>query len=243
MELLKEITEAADKENHLIKEANNIANGIKDQGSYSAAADMSGTIKKAIKNIEAVGGPLIKKTWSAYKEAKALLDNLIKPLKESESVIKKGLLTYDQKIENERREAERKALIAKQEAEKKVAEEKKKAEDEQLRKAEEAEKKGNMEEAKKIIEAPVAPVAPLEPVASPVMPEKPKASGISYRDNWKVQVFDTRALLGAIIAEIVSIESVSVNMSFLNSLARTQKNALDIPGVRAINDRVVNQRV
>lgn len=255
--ILAPINEAAERSAGLITEAQQRAQAITDPASYQVAADLNANIKRAIKHLEDVGSPLVKKTWEAYKEAKGLLDARLKPLQQAESIIKVGMRTYDDKVaaeqarieaENRRIKeaydrAERERIQKQQEAEAK----RKRDEDEALEKAMEAETAGKKTEADAILASvqppPVAPPPPPPPPVVKEVPLRPAATGVSYRDNWKAEVNDLTLLVKAVAEGKASIDYLLPNTVMLNALAKNKKEAMAIPGVRAWNDRVVSQRV
>lgn len=249
---LAPINEAAERSSALILETRQRAAAITDTASYQAAADLSANIKRAIKHLEAVGGPLVKKTWDAYKEAKGLLDARLRPYQEAETIIKNGLRTYDDRIaaeqaaieaENQRRAREHAEKVWQEEQ---AAAKRKRDEDEALAKAMKAEEAGNKAKADAILETiqptpPPAPPPPPPPVQ--VAPLRPAAAGVSYRDNWKAEVVDLMALVKAVASGQASIDYLMPNNAMLNSLAKSKKETMAVPGVKAWNDRVVNQRI
>lgn len=74
-------------------------------------------------------------------------------------------------------------------------------------------------------------------------PARPAAAGVSYRDNWKAEVTDLMALVQAVAGGKAPIDYLLPNATVLNALAKGKKETMAIPGVKAWNDRVVNQRV
>ncbi len=60
----------------------------------------------------------------------------------------------------------------------------------------------------------------------------PTVSGVSFRENWRIEVVDKLALVKAIAARAELVNLVEPNMKALNHLARAHKDTLEIPGVR-----------
>lgn len=180
-------------------------------------------------------------------------------LLEAETTIKRGMLAYSDRIERERQEAVRKAReeeeraaalerdrIAKEQA---AAAEARKAAEEKLDSARDA---GERTEAmRKLHETEQVEqrlqdegfAASANPTAShaAVGPAKPKAAGVSRRDNWKWKAEDEPA---AALAKLVSAAArdkqllayLDFNGPALTSAARALKSHANIPGVRVFND-------
>jgi len=67
-------------------------------------------------------------------------------------------------------------------------------------------------------------------------------SGISSRENWSAQVTDKAALVKAAAENPAYLAYLEPDMKSLNALARAQKNALAIPGVKAVNQAGLSVR-
>jgi hypothetical protein len=73
---------------------------------------------------------------------------------------------------------------------------------------------------------------PTEPGA-PLDAQSPShVAGVSFRENWRVEVIDKVAFVGAIAARPELVNLVDPNLSALGHLARAHKGALNLPGVR-----------
>jgi hypothetical protein len=105
----------------------------------------------------------------------------------------------------------------------------KRAEEEALAAAIEEEQNGNVTEAEKIISEPVY-VPPVK-VASSI----PTSKESHLRTTYSAEVTDLRALVEAIASGKAPLQSVAPDMTFLNGQARSYKDALKIPGVKAIS--------
>jgi len=85
---------------------------------------------------------------------------------------------------------------------------------------------GRAEEAhamRQTAELVTAPVAPLTP---------PKVAGISSRSNWSAECTDLAALIAHVAAHPEYLNLLQPNQQALTALAKAQKRALNIPGVR-----------
>jgi hypothetical protein len=73
---------------------------------------------------------------------------------------------------------------------------------------------------------------PAESEAQPAITERLRqVFGVSFRDNWRVEVTDKLALVKAIAARPELVNLVDPNMNALNHLARAHKDTLEIPGI------------
>jgi len=105
----------------------------------------------------------------------------------------------------------------------------KRAEEEALRQALEAEAAGEKEEAEAIIQEPVY-VPPIR-----VMSEVPKSKESHIRETWSAEGFDLMATVKAIAEGKAPLQAIEYDMTFLNGQARSYKQSLNIPGVRAVS--------
>ncbi len=59
-----------------------------------------------------------------------------------------------------------------------------------------------------------------------------RVEGVSFRENWRIEVIDKATFVNAIAARPELVNLVEPNLSALAHLARAHKSAVDIPGVR-----------
>ena len=113
------------------------------------------------------------------------------------------------------------------------------AEKERARLAEDAaraEEEGDTETAEVVREeATHVHVEQAPPAATPSGP-------VHIRETWKAEVTDLRALALAVGEGHHLLEFVQANMQALNAMARTQKGAMNIPGVKAVMEKSVAAR-
>jgi hypothetical protein len=118
------------------------------------------------------------------------------------------------------------------------------AEDERRKKEAEAKK---LEEDRKLADAAVAETPAEaeailnEPVNVPavhVAPQVAKVSGIQMRDNWKADGHDLMATVKFVAAHPEYSYLLTYSATGLTSVARSQKSAAKIPGIRVWNDPV-----
>lgn len=146
-------------------------------------------------------------------------------LERAESTIKRACLAWDGEQDRKRREAEAEAA--------------RKADEERKRLAAEAAKQaaaGNTETAHAITQA-AQMVAPI-----PVAIERPKIAGESTRDVWRAELTDLVALARAVGNGQASPECLLPNMPVLNGQARALKGSLQLPGVKAVCEKVLSSR-
>ncbi len=76
-------------------------------------------------------------------------------------------------------------------------------------------------------------------VATPILaPQTPKVTGISHRETWHAEVTSLHSLVAAAAQNPQAyLMYLTPNMQALNSVARTQKAALDIPGVKPVAEQ------
>ncbi len=118
------------------------------------------------------------------------------------------------------------------EEEKRLQEEaRKRAEEEALRQALEAEAAGESQEAEQIIAEPVY-VPPIK-----VMSEIPKSKESHIRETWSAEGIDLMGTVKAIAEGNAPLQAVQYDMIFLNGQARSYKQVLNIPGVKAISKK------
>jgi hypothetical protein len=197
---------------------------IIDDSSYQKGGQLLLTIKALRKEINETFDPIIAKAYAAHKEAKAQKTKVEEPLVRAECIIKPAMAEYDTKLEQQRL-AEQRRL---------EEEARKKAEEEKLADAIHAEQQGDKETAESIINEP----AQVIPIVQKV--EKQKISGISFRENWSAQVVNLMALVKAVAAGEQPITYLQANQTSLNQIARAQKTAMSVPGVRAVCEKITN---
>lgn len=148
---------------------------------------------------------------------------MLTPLTEAETIIKKAMVIYTAAVEKARREAEEAARKRQQEET-----------DRLLAMALKAEEEGddhgvavNMAMAQMIDE-----MKPTQGIA------KPSAAGTSIRKTWKARVLDPKA----VPAYVNGIEIREIKMSALNDLAKMTNGTLEIPGVEFYQENTLAVR-
>lgn len=192
---------------------------------------------------------------------KALTEFFVGPeaqLDRAELLLKREMNDFDEREEDRRREAQRKAeaeaakerarladLAAaaeqkareKAEADRVAAEVARAAGDD--RKAEKLETRAAVTESRGLDRAQVLALAAQSMVSHMVPTEAPKVSGISRRDNWTAVVEDLGKLVAAVAAGTVPLRALQPDMAFLNKQAKALQQDLSYPGVRPHKERVL----
>jgi hypothetical protein len=186
---------------------------------YQVAAEKLLACAAMRKKIEEHHAPLKQKAHEAHKAICEAEKSLLSPILEAERILKSGIGAYDleqRRIaeERERKEREEQGRLAAEMLEASI---------------EEAEANGaSAEEVAAIIEAPL--VIPRAPAAHAVQ----KVSGVATATVWKAEVIDMAKLVAYIAtpAGRQFLGLVQPNTTAMNSLARSLKNSVNIPGVR-----------
>lgn len=204
---------------------------VVDDATSVRASEMLKGIKALRQRIAETFDPHIKRAHDAHRALCREKQEAEAPLTEAETILKRGLVAYDDAQEAARRVREREL------EEQARREEETRRLDAAAALEREAQAAGDptlLYEAEEMIAAPVP-----TPVVS-VAKTTPKVAGIVYRDNWKAHPdVDVKALAAAITSGAVSVTLLLPNMTALNQLARATKGSQPIPGVRFFNDRGV----
>lgn len=201
------------------------ANAVKivDADSYVKASGLWQDIRALRAKVKESFDPIIQKAHAAHRAALDSKAKVDAPLEVAEKTVKKAMNAWDEEQERIRQEEQRR-----------LQEEARKREEEaRLAAAIEAEQAGAKEEAEQILEEPVY-VAPVV-----VQKQTPKVQGGPvFRTVWKHQVTDLIALVKAVAAGHAPLTAIQANDVFLGQQARSLKDALRIPGVKAYSERV-----
>ncbi len=177
----------------------------------------------------------------AKKEVLAARDTLIKPLEAARGVLSGKAVTYQQEQERIAAEAQRKAdeeaRIAREKAEAEAAEK----EAARLAALEEAIEEGDEEKAEEILEAEPEPVEEIAPVPI-IAPALAQVKGAGTRTTWKAEVVDFMQLVNYVAANPEWEFLLEPSMPGLNRIAVSQKDKMDVPGVKAVSSTGVVTR-
>ncbi len=183
-----------------------------DNASNEEAAGFLKKIKADQKEIKNFFAEMKEAAAAAHKAICNRENSLLKPLQESESLLKNKMSVFWEAQEKIRIEAERKAA---EEAEKLNSE------------AVAAIKEGDEEKAQELTTQANIRTAAVQ-VSAPQ-----KVSGISVREVWKWEVTDINA---------VPRQYLIVNESALNAIAKSAKDTLKVPGIRFYAEKSIAAR-
>lgn len=238
---------------------------VKDQASLDEAGCMlTDVIKPLRKQAAEVFNPIIAAAHKSHAEALAGKAKVEKPLIEAEDILKRsvgGYLREQERIRSEEENRLRREQREREEREAKEAEarriEEEKALNEQIARehAEEVERQLEAlpantpaEVVRDICTQPepepirIAPEMPVFMSAVTVAPRVVTPTGVSTTQKWKAEVFSVQLLCRAIADGKIPANFIEPNMTALNAMARANKQALNVPGVRAVADTTVSAR-
>lgn len=194
--------------------------------SHGEALERIKKLRRGEKMIADAFEPSRKAADAAKKEILSLRDGLIGPLAEARTIYDRTALAYEQE---ERRKAEEEQRRLQEIA-------RKQEEERQLQDAIAAEQSGNVAERDAILaETPSVPVVKVAPAVAQV-------EGVSTRTTWSAEVTDMEALIGYVASHLEWSSLLMPNGPNLNRLAVAQREALSIPGVRAVASTVRSSR-
>jgi hypothetical protein len=190
---------------------------VSDEPSLLHAVDFAKRIKAKAKEVADYWKPLKDSAYKVHRALTAREAELLAPLAEAESHLKRGISAYQAEQERIRREEQRRL------------------EEESRRKAEEERESLllQIEDAGATAEE-VAAVANMPLAVAPVMVAAPvaKPAGLSVRETWKAAVIDKAALVRYVAANPNMLHLLAVDQPALNALAKAMKSAGSIPGVK-----------
>lgn len=159
---------------------------------------------------------------AAHKELVAKEAQMLKPLKDAESIIKTAMLAYDAEVKRQRREAEEAA---------------RKAREAEVRRLESiavmAEEQGDEETAE--IMRDMAEEVPIGEITAAVAPV---SKGLSVRTTWKARVVDPKL----VPAYFEGMELRTINQAALNNIAKWRNGEAQVPGVEFYQDSTMSVR-
>lgn len=218
---------------------------------YEAGAEQLKAIKGKIKQLNDQRLGITRKMDEAKKAVMALFKPAIDKLEMAESCLKEAMGHWDeeqrkaaaaaQKLldDHARQEKERIEAIAREQEEKAKAEANRAAELAAAGDTEAAEQAKSSAAAAAMVARSLGATATVM-VAPTAQTETPKVEGIRYTSTWKATVVDKRALLAHILAEAdknpALLDMVDINMAPLHDMARSLKDAMQVPGVTAAEE-------
>ncbi len=196
---------------------------IHDQESYDAAMDFLEKVRRYRRWMASILDPIIQATNEAHKKALGQKKRIEKPAIQAELIVKQRKVGFD--LEQRR--------LQEEEQRRREAEAKREREEMLLNAAEHAETQGAPRETvDAILEQP--DTAP--PPAAPPMHRIDKR--VYTRDVWKGEVTDMKALIAAAASGKAPATVLQGNQTVINALAKSLRDTMDIPGLRAYCDKV-----
>lgn len=221
----RDATRAAKEVSAVVEQASRYAL-IRDAVTYTeAAVYLREQVKPALKRLKAFREAILAPMRATLATQRDTLDGMAAPLTEAETVLKAGMLAWE--------EAES-ARIAKEEAAA-LAEAEEAARVEQAAEAQAVRDMGDEEAATEIEELEIA-------VVPPVVERTTRPVGIGMTLRWDAKVVDIKALCAAVAAGEVPINAVQPNMPVLRDMARKQKTDACWPGVEVFSVRGMTSR-
>lgn len=196
---------------------------IHDQESYDAALDWMQRSHNFLRRWDAIFDPIIQSTHQAHKKALAQKNLIAKPVIQSQLIVKQRKVQFD--LEQSRKQEE--------EQRRREAEAKREHEEMLLRAAEHAETQGAPRET---VDAILDKPDTAPPPAAPPIHRVDKR--VYTRDVWKAEVTDMKALIRAAASGKAPPTLLMGNSTAINALAKSLRDTMDIPGLRAYCDKV-----
>lgn len=218
---------------------------VRDAISYAVAGQSLKILQSVRDRAFAFLDPMREAAYKAYQFIQKRQKEALDPIDDAINHVKRGMGAWNQEQERLR--------LAKQAEQNRLAEEEaerqRKLQSEQMTMAEvqDALDQGDTARAEEIIANPIeAPTPYVAPVHVPS--SVPQVKGVSSRSNWKVDVetLDVKQLLVAVKTGKFDVERASMLVRFdvpsLNRLAKSLREAYDVPGSRAYDDSVITSR-
>lgn len=198
---------------------------ITTQPQYVASAGLLKRIKTKAQELDELRRSMTRPLDEAKSRIMALFRPATDQLAQAEAALKGAMLTFT-------REEERKRLILEAELREKAAKEAERL----MARAQRARDKGQDDKAVALED--MADMVPVPIIAS----QAPLVSGVAARQTWRAEVTDLQALAKAVGEGQVPMTLLLPNMTVLNSLARSLKKELSIPGVKAVTGEILVAR-
>lgn len=187
---------------------------VTDDRQYAEAGEFGVLLKKKMAEVTAFFAPMKKAAHDAHKQVCDREKQMLTPLKNAESTLKKSMAAYALKKEQERKEAEEAARrLAQEEANRK------------LEAAIAAEQNGDAAALKAaMLDAEIADTASRTVV---VESNTPKAKGVSMQKDWEIIDIDLSKVPDSIAGVVIR----PVDTAAVMKLIRASKGAIQIEGI------------
>lgn len=224
---------------NLIKEALSFLDSIESiviQGEpqYHYAVKSCKEIKRLAKLLESEKKTLTEPFYRPYKEIMAEFKSPIESLTAGEGKFKRAMSTYKQEEQRKQIALQRKlnaeSAETRRKAEEKAHEESEKAKSYLMEGKDELTEKASMR-AENAMEKATETVAP-------VVEDKTKAQGLSYRTDYKCIEEDKKAAILFMAENPMMIFNIAIDLKKLEKIAKIQKGHLGIPGIRVVPHQV-----
>mgnify|MGYP003649587028 CR=1 FL=1 len=198
---------------------------IVDQSSYDLAVERRVAAKTWLKGAGEFFDGIIKPIYSSYKNAMEKKKLVVEPVERTVADLNRELLAWDEAQARIRREEQRRL----------EEQARREAEEQRLEAAAHAEAMGaSAEQVNAVLDEEIVITAPV--VAEPTYE---KSGAVVYRDNWGGEVTDLKALVKYVAKNPTFIGLLSANPTAVNQMARSLKETMNIPGIKAVNNKVV----
>jgi YesN/AraC family two-component response regulator len=194
---------------------------IVDQASYDIAAAEFSAAAHLEKQITEHYAPLKQKAHEAHKAICSAEKEMLTPVLQAKQTLSRMIGVWDNEQERIRREEQRRL----------EEEARKRAEEESIQNAIDAEEAGADEEEIEVVLTTPGPVSKVQ--AAPTYQKS-----ISTRENWSSQVVSLAALVKAAAQNPAYLCYLQANETALGAAARSQKTLFNVPGCKAVVERV-----
>lgn len=187
---------------------------VTDDQQYTEAGEFGVLLKQKMAEVTAFFAPMKKAAHDAHKQVCDREKQMLTPLKNAESILKKSMGAYALKKEQERRAAEEAARrLAQEEADRK------------LEAAIAAERSGDADAVKAaMIDAEIADSASRMVT---VEPDTPKAKGVSVQKDWEITDIDLSKVPDTVAGVVIR----PVDTAAVMKLIRASKGVIQIEGI------------
>lgn len=193
---------------------------ISDKLTHEAGLVMLKSLAECERKVREKIDPIIETAHRTHKALTTLRSDLLRPIGEAREAIARKLTSYEhaERLKAEAEEARLRDLAQKQEEERQIMD------------AVFAEAMGDAAVAEQILEQPVT-----TPVVH-VAPEIAKIDGVVTRTTWRAEVVDKLAFVKWIVEHPEWLGLVDVVAAGINALARSQRERLAVPGLKAVKE-------
>jgi hypothetical protein len=206
---------------------------IVDATTHLAAGELLKEVKGFEKRIETTWDPLIAPANKAHKDLTAAKAEVFTPIQNAARMLAQKFGAWDFEQRRRADELRRQAEQAERDRQRQALEDEAAALERKVATAvtsEQAVEASSMAATLRH-EAATLPA----PVVDGPAPEVAQVAGVSSRANWKAEVTDLAALVGAVARGEAPLAFLEPNMQALTLRAKAEKEAMRVPGVRAVN--------